>query len=257
MDKEAKNYDLERLNSVIESSYNIKKHVEFFMWLQEDVAEFIPHEMLLSVWGDFNQHDTGYSTLHYDLASNIKGINTRLLIGTTKEANKCLTHLYHLWLANNRHWFVLNYINNTEFDYAFRKTFHDLPLGIHSLLIYGVNDLRGRSDCLYVFFCKQEKLQINYSVVPFLMPHIDHAHRKIQYLEFPEHIGEFEYRFNMLRLTDRELEVIHWIKNGKTNQEIAVILEISLNTVKSHIKRIFQKLNVSKRAQAVALLASH
>jgi DNA-binding CsgD family transcriptional regulator len=89
------------------------------------------------------------------------------------------------------------------------------------------------------------------------MPHIDHVLRKIQHLDYPEHICEPEYRFNMLRLTERELEVVDWIKAGKTNQEIAAILEISLNTVKSHIKRIFQKLNVSKRAQAVALLSSH
>jgi DNA-binding CsgD family transcriptional regulator len=53
----------------------------------------------------------------------------------------------------------------------------------------------------------------------------------------------------------RELEVIHWIKSGKTNQEIGVILAISQNTVKSHVKRVFQKLNVTKRAQAIAMLS--
>jgi DNA-binding CsgD family transcriptional regulator len=58
-------------------------------------------------------------------------------------------------------------------------------------------------------------------------------------------------------LTDRELEVIEWVKAGKTNQEIATILTITQNTVKSHLKRVYQKLNVSKRAQAVALLAKH
>jgi DNA-binding CsgD family transcriptional regulator len=51
--------------------------------------------------------------------------------------------------------------------------------------------------------------------------------------------------------------VVEWIKAGKTNQEIAIILSITQNTVKSHLKRIYQKLNVSKRAQAVALLAIH
>jgi RNA polymerase sigma factor (sigma-70 family) len=59
----------------------------------------------------------------------------------------------------------------------------------------------------------------------------------------------------MSSLTERELEVIEWIKAGKTNQEIAAILNITQNTVKSHLKRIYNKLNVSKRAQAVALLA--
>jgi DNA-binding CsgD family transcriptional regulator len=62
---------------------------------------------------------------------------------------------------------------------------------------------------------------------------------------------------NILSLTEREIEVVEWIKAGKTNQEIAIILSITQNTVKSHLKRIYQKLNVSKRAQAVALLAIH
>lgn len=257
MDSNFKTHTLESVISVIENSYHIKRHVEFFTWLQNDIAKFIPHETLLSVWGDFKHQELEQNSLHYDLASGIKGVDTRLFIGTTKEANRCMTQLHHMWLANNRRWFALNYFANTEFDFEFRKIFHDLPLGVNSLLVYGVSDMRGGNDCLYVFFSKQEKLDIDASVLQCLMPHIDHVLRKIQQLDYPEHIGEPEYRFNMLRLTERELEVIDWIKVGKTNQEIAVILEISLNTVKSHIKRIFQKLNVSKRAQAVALLSSH
>jgi len=41
------------------------------------------------------------------------------------------------------------------------------------------------------------------------------------------------------------------VRAGKTNQEIGDILFISQNTVKSHLKRIFTKLNVTTRAQAV------
>lgn len=256
MDTEVKNYFLESVIPAIENSYHIKKHIDFFTWLQNDITQFIPHEMLLAVWGDFN-HQNSEHPLHYDLASNIEGINTKLLIGTTKEANRCVTHLHQLWLANNRRCFALNYFSNTEFDYAFRKIFAGLPFNAKSLFVYGVSDLRGGNDCLYVFFSREEKLQINQAVIQCLMPHVDHVLRKIQHLDYPEQIGETEMRFNMLRLTERELEVIDWIKVGKTNHEIAVILEVSLNTVKSHIKRIFHKLNVSKRAQAVALLASH
>jgi transcriptional regulator EpsA len=257
MDTEVNTYFIESVFSALENAYNIKKHVEFFTWLQNDVAAFIPHQMLLAVWGNFNHQGTEHKPLHYDLASGIDGINTRQFIGTTKEANKCMTHLHHLWLANNRRWFALNYFSNTEFDFEFRKIFQDLTLGTHSLLVYGVSDLRGGNDCLYIFFSEQEKVQVHDTVIQCLMPHIDHILRKIQHLDYVEHIGEPEFKFNMLRLTERELEVIDWIKRGKSNQEIAVILEVSVNTIKSHIKRIFQKLNVSKRAQAVALLSSH
>jgi DNA-binding NarL/FixJ family response regulator len=58
-------------------------------------------------------------------------------------------------------------------------------------------------------------------------------------------------RANVERLTDRESEVLVLIAHGMSNGEIAQELTISLDTVKSHAKRIFSKLEVRDRAQAV------
>lgn len=52
-------------------------------------------------------------------------------------------------------------------------------------------------------------------------------------------------------LTDRESEVLVLIARGMSNQEIAKRLVISLDTVKSHVKHVFNKLAVRDRAQAV------
>ena len=49
-------------------------------------------------------------------------------------------------------------------------------------------------------------------------------------------------------LTAREREVLAMIGQGFTNKRIARILEISPETVKSHVKRIFLKLAVGTRA---------
>jgi DNA-binding CsgD family transcriptional regulator len=54
-------------------------------------------------------------------------------------------------------------------------------------------------------------------------------------------------------LSDKEGEVLGFISWGKTNKDISDILGISENTVKFHIKSIFQKLNAETRAQAVAI----
>lgn len=51
-------------------------------------------------------------------------------------------------------------------------------------------------------------------------------------------------------LTERELEVIHLIVAGKTNQEISAILHISESTVKFHVNNILCKMSVSDRTQA-------
>ena len=51
-------------------------------------------------------------------------------------------------------------------------------------------------------------------------------------------------------LTQRELEVLRLIAEGKTNAEIAQTLFISVGTVKVHVERIIDKLGVSDRTQA-------
>jgi DNA-binding NarL/FixJ family response regulator len=51
-------------------------------------------------------------------------------------------------------------------------------------------------------------------------------------------------------LTQRELDVLRLVAEGKTNAEIAQSLFISLGTVKAHVERIIAKLGVSDRTQA-------
>lgn len=51
-------------------------------------------------------------------------------------------------------------------------------------------------------------------------------------------------------LTEREIEIIELIALGKTNIQISEELFISMNTVKTHIKNIFAKLEVEDRTQA-------
>ena len=53
-------------------------------------------------------------------------------------------------------------------------------------------------------------------------------------------------------LTERELEVLHLIAAGASNEEIAERLVIAIGTVKRHVSNIFGKLTVSNRTQAVA-----
>jgi len=52
-------------------------------------------------------------------------------------------------------------------------------------------------------------------------------------------------------LSQRELEVLQQLAKGRTNKEIAAHLFISEDTVKSHIKGLFSKLNVKDRTDAV------
>ena len=52
-------------------------------------------------------------------------------------------------------------------------------------------------------------------------------------------------------LSQRELQILECVVDGKSNKQIAESAYISLDTVKSHLKNIYQKLRVSKRSQAI------
>jgi DNA-binding NarL/FixJ family response regulator len=53
--------------------------------------------------------------------------------------------------------------------------------------------------------------------------------------------------------TDREREVLTLIGRGRSNHEIARELYLSMATVKTHVNRLFAKLGLRDRAQAVVL----
>ena len=53
-------------------------------------------------------------------------------------------------------------------------------------------------------------------------------------------------------LTPRELQILELIASGLSNKEIAERIFVSENTVKTHSKRLFEKLNARRRTQAVA-----
>jgi DNA-binding NarL/FixJ family response regulator len=57
---------------------------------------------------------------------------------------------------------------------------------------------------------------------------------------------------NLVRLSARELEVVQTIARGRTNQEIAAELFISLSTVKSHVAGIQSKLGMRNRVEIAA-----
>lgn len=54
-----------------------------------------------------------------------------------------------------------------------------------------------------------------------------------------------------LGLSERELEVLAELAAGHSNKEIAARLHVSPNTVKTHVARLFEKLEASRRTEAI------
>jgi DNA-binding NarL/FixJ family response regulator len=64
--------------------------------------------------------------------------------------------------------------------------------------------------------------------------------------QIAEHMGEPE-------LTSRELEVLRHLAGGNRNRDIGVLLFISEETIKAHVKNIMEKLGASDRTEAIAI----
>ena len=54
-----------------------------------------------------------------------------------------------------------------------------------------------------------------------------------------------------LGISGRELEVLELLASGKSNKEISAKLNVSPNTVKTHVSRLYEKLEVSRRTEAI------
>lgn len=68
----------------------------------------------------------------------------------------------------------------------------------------------------------------------------------------PERGGQRGSQLLLDPLSERELEVLHMLAQGASNQDIAEALVIAVDTVKRHVSNILSKLDVSNRMQAVA-----
>jgi DNA-binding CsgD family transcriptional regulator len=70
------------------------------------------------------------------------------------------------------------------------------------------------------------------------------------------HRQEETFRLNeviiqQLGISQRELEVLQLMAEGNSNQEIAEKLFLSLHTIKTHTSKLFEKLDVKRRTQAI------
>jgi transcriptional regulator EpsA len=245
------------LMRIIQQSLGVQRHVDLFLWLQGEIQAFIPHDILIAAWGDFS-----LGLVHFDVTSALPGVRTVRIAGTGMTA--FVRKLFNGWVQFNGNSFML------EMEHGFKvledgiaacppsRALRDMKAAI----VHGIKDERGRHDCLYICFSRtgfaQPKRQRH--MVELLAPYLDTALRRIQHL--PEQRPRVEPLFKLmprspepcesLGLSMRELEIMEWVRKGKTNQEIGMILNISVFTVKNHLQRVFKKLDVLNRAQAVA-----
>ncbi|SEP35412.1 XrtB/PEP-CTERM-associated transcriptional regulator EpsA [Nitrosovibrio sp. Nv6] len=246
---------LQRYFRIIQEGLAVRQHFDLLMWLQGEVQQYLPHEIMLVGWGDFSSN-----SIQHDIISPLPGVRTAR--SESAVLSPLLRTLYNRWIELGRMPCASN-VGATDTagsriaQAGSPKCSFGIALqGMHSSLLHGISDKRGRHDCLYVIFSSQDKLNDStLGAMEILLPYLDTAMRRVAPL--PQSSCQPSFLANPREsenhgLSEREIEIMEWVRKGKTNAEIGSILCISSYTVKNHLHQIFRKLDVYNRVQAVS-----
>lgn len=243
--------DSEHYLTLIGGAALIRRHAEFLQWLQGDVQHYLPHDILLVGWGDFQE-----KVIHHDVLSCLPGVRS-YAVGTDG-LPFLLSQFYDCWVGADRKPCRLSF---GQFESLLGQsklpgTFSSALRRMRSALIHGLRDERSQQECIYILLSAHEiPAQLASTAIGVLMPCIDAALRQLPHLPQQKQMSLKSLQHaqdEALGLSERESQIMDWVAMGKTNSEIGCILNISAFTVKNHMQRIFQKLNVFSRAQAVS-----
>jgi DNA-binding CsgD family transcriptional regulator len=131
------------------------------------------------------------------------------------------------------------------------RSAHDSPLASRHLCVHGVLDFEGDPAGLFVLANDRPYLEDKHLYfMEILTPYL-HAAFNATVPGDPRLVERAGAAANSL--TARQLTVLRCLQEGKSNGEIAAVLDISPLTVKNHVQTLLRKLNAQNRAQAVGV----
>jgi transcriptional regulator EpsA len=237
---------------LVHESLRVRSNFEFMLWSQGNLQQFLPHDIMVAAWGDFS-----LGLINFDIISPLPDVHG------TQNANliPLLKRLFDYWSDHSAAPFSVRMKHGLsekdQFGYEqLGGSFRDMK----SAIVHAVKDKRGRHDCLYLLLSRAETPSVSSrKMLETLLPYIDCTLRQISQ---PSNASVAEVPLELVEdtthdaLSMREQEIMEWVCKGKTNFEIGMILDISAFTVKNHLQRIFKKLDVMNRAQAVSKLST-
>ena len=238
--------DMDNLFYAIDGALKVNRRFQFFLWAQGALQSLLPHESLICVRGDLDGMEYNYD------------IVTRLVLDDdfgdmlSDPIDGLLPLLLDLWRRNDRRIVASTAAGGDDrFSPQLRGVL--ARHGVQRLIAHGVRELRGDTGGFFVFLNGAAEFGLREAyLADLLLPHLHLAAHRLAAEEAadPEHSGVAAPASSVL--SKREAQVLNWVREGKTNQEIAQILDISPLTVKNHVQKILRKLKVTNRAQAVA-----
>jgi DNA-binding CsgD family transcriptional regulator len=185
--------------------------------------------------------------------SNLPGVRTDRICENIVPLAK---RLHRIWMAGDAQAVVLD--KRVAELHACAK--HDCALpcafpGMVLTLVHGTRNKRDGYDSLYIAL-RRQPYAINGAearlrlLADSIIHQVDVAYRNVTALRTTKAPSIERTPSGLLSV--REEEIASWLCQGKTNVQVAQLLGISVNTVKNHVQRIFDKVGASNRTEAVA-----
>jgi len=240
-----------KLVRVLCESRLIQRRTELIGWLQGDVRRMLPHQILVAAWGDFTRWN-----IKCDVVSAIPAVRS-VPLGRCP-AEEFIRNSYRRWVRGGKEPLLLDAAEAAPQALPCNCPLHLAISQMRSLLVHGVCDKLSGCDSLYLFLDSRSRAELYaqrgfVALTHLLVCQIDQAWRRVAAVQLDDlPAAQPAARTRPLSLSDREREILSRLARGSTNSDIAQALEISLFTVKNHLKRIFRKIGVTNRTQAAA-----
>jgi transcriptional regulator EpsA len=234
----------ERLHDVLRSALQVRRRNQFYLWVQGPLQSFIPHELMVCVHGDL-----GRRNLVVECFSSYPLTDPDQQLISNPETGLAI-QLLRAWMEGGERPMVIGPRTGDPLLYRrFESPITQLALG--SIAVHGMSCYAGFPGSHFLFArLPTPPVPTLTHLLDLMVPSLHASFVRMLGADAPDP-EEPTIRIRQ-RITTREIEILQWVRDGKSNQEIGLILGISALTVKNHVQKILRKLVVQNRAQAVA-----
>jgi len=237
--------DIAELMATIGDGMQIRRRYQFFVWTQGRLQAMLPHGILVCGLPRNNG-----PRMFFDYFYNIP-VPPETLGRLCHPRAGVACDMMEAWLQLGADPLIFANGSSVRQTARITRDLAELNLGIS--LVHGIPSPQGGGAHSFFAFIAMhsEPNQREQALVQALVPHMFGAYcRALARDKVPD--SPHEALETDSGVTEREIEILRWVRHGKSNQEIGMILSISPLTVKNHIQKILRKLQASNRAQAVS-----
>ena len=233
--------EVEYLVLAIESAPNIQQLSQFFLWTQGPMSGLLPHEAIVCI----QYSDTG-ELMHIECLHN-QVCSPAALLRLRNPVDGLALRLAH-YCRSNRQLPCVVETGRQDPQHPLDRLARELEREQwRHALVHGTQGLRG-GDTFFAMLAMAEPPGVRQAqFLALLLPNLHLAFQRV----VVNSGGAVRPAGLAMSLTPREVEVLGWVHQGKTNPEIGTILKLSTLTVKNHLHNVYRKLNVNNRVQAL------